>query len=300
MIQFVFLLIFTLVEANKIYYVKGLVALKRADKMYRAKKDIPLKNEDIIQTGKDGLAIIEYGNKSKIKLDPRSELKFEDYFEGGKKKRKRSVIGLLRGNMLMHFKKDRENKDVQVKVKQVSVGVRGTRFLVSSSSKEDSNAYVAVKEGLVDVYNFEENDFESIRGGNALVVEEGGRLTKPHPFEWVDKLNWDVTSSAPPSLFNTPDLKNFRLKEVDGLLDKLRIREPKNISKGIMRRWEKMKTDSLKFKSPVEKVRDRSRKEQKKIRNKVNKKVDEKIDRKINDRIPKKEDVVKDVFKGLL
>ena len=144
---------------SKIIYMKGEVSVKRGDNTLAASSDMALEDADIVSTGIDSLAIIKIQDHSKIKIDDKSSLKIQFVDTSSSKS---TFINTIKGSFLMDFNKEhKKNSEVFVKVKNISMGVRGTRFLVGSNEGDDEDHItLAVERGQVDIFNFDTDDTE--------------------------------------------------------------------------------------------------------------------------------------------
>ena len=103
---------------------------------------------DRIATGKESLAFLEYNDGSKVLLKAETELLME----------KEKLVSIAKGRALFHMLKQAVRR-FRVKMKTVTIGVRGTTFLTDTA--EDSSA-LYLKEGRLNVHS-EEGEFKRFK-----------------------------------------------------------------------------------------------------------------------------------------
>lgn len=109
------------------------------------KKGDPLFEGDRIATGKESLAFLEYKDGSTVLLKAETELLIE----------KEKLVSIAKGRALFRMLK-LAIKRFSVRIKTVTIGVRGTTFLTDAG--KDATA-VYLKEGRLNILS-EEGDFE--------------------------------------------------------------------------------------------------------------------------------------------
>lgn len=155
------------------------------------------------RTGKNSQAVLEW-NGSKIKLKPNTEIVIETSADG-------PVVNLARGGVLCDVVKQNAGKKFRVRTQSVLMGVRGTRFFASSSSKGD--VWMCVKEGSVEVTA--QGKTEEVPAGQGVRISLGSPPSAPKAYEWTRDINWnfDATHGAigdkidPENLY--PDLRRM-------------------------------------------------------------------------------------------
>ena len=183
---------------------------------------------DEIITGKSDLVILSYVNNSKIKIDPGSHIIVED-LEPAETGQRLSLFVKL-GSLMIQFFNPKKNNQLQVRTKNASLGVRGTKFLLGID-ETDQNVHVSVDEGSVAMMSTEDDDHEIIGAGESLVMEEGRRLTKPYASQWIRKMNWTMNNDVSgfknreiraqrrdEFLKRRPQLLNRRVQKIEPLL----------------------------------------------------------------------------------
>jgi hypothetical protein len=259
---------------SKIIYMKGDVKVEREGEEYRGHKNFQLQNSDIVRTGIDSLAIVQLENHSKLKLDDNSSLAVE-LNRDEKSDSKVTYINMLRGSFLMDFKKQ-DKEEIFIKVKKVSMGVRGTRFLVGADGEDEDHITLAVERGQVDLYQFDRDDSESVIEGHGVIVENGQNLTKPYKYNWLRNVNWNVTDSNSGSKFRGKKLKQRRLSEFRKKRKELRQRRVKRISSSVkekrkrINQFRKDKKIRTRIKKRVKRIQKGEGRIQKRMKKRVN------------------------------
>lgn len=174
---------------SEIIYTKGEATVERMGENLAAYQRMKIHNNDLITSGEDGLVIIRLINGATIKVDPGTSL--EIVIEVNSQEGSSGLINLIRGSILSNFKKS-EQSNLEIKVKNFAMGVRGTRFLVSAPDADEENLTLAVERGEVNIYDFENNDFEPVNAGKAVVIDSDNRMTKPFSYQWIKDINWNV------------------------------------------------------------------------------------------------------------
>jgi hypothetical protein len=241
----VFALLFSLASnadtlIGQVFFTKGKVEVVRGDVRLSLLKGDKLFAGDMIITDIMGLLIVNYLNQSKLKIDGGSQVYLEEQASDGREKSGKSLIlNLMNGSLMMDFNNPNKDNEVSVQAKHVSLGVRGTKFFMGIDREDNENIYAAVNSGKVEVFNFEQDDFEAIKAGQGLVFEKGKKITKPHSFEWNKNLNWKTGARSRGSGFLRGPLVRKRRGEFRRLFSKLRQRKKRPILRNIRQRWMK-------------------------------------------------------------
>lgn len=180
-----------------------------------------------IRTGEDSLAVITFPGGSTLKIDPSSEVEIQEVINEEDKKTT-NIYHLIKGAIISKFI-GAEDKELVVESEHIALAVRGTEFFFG----EDGDDYfAAVNSGEVAVVKKGDYDYESLRAGNALVVENKKGLTKPARYEWANGLSWfnQKEGLKKRSGFKTNKLRLLRRKELRQRLKKLRDRKKKVFS----------------------------------------------------------------------
>ncbi|MCO4795071.1 MAG: FecR domain-containing protein [Bacteriovoracaceae bacterium] len=184
-------------KIGKLLYKKGEVTLVRKGVERSMIKGEPLYEGDLIETGKKSLAIISFLSTSKMKLDSKSSIELEKVMGSATSKNGAYVSFYQKaGTSLIKFLNKSKKNDLEVRTKNVSIGVRGTKFLVGyGRGKSSGDVYTYVNNGNITAMNFDRDDHIDVPGGQGIYIGPKGKMTAPREFPWAKKLNWDTSAS---------------------------------------------------------------------------------------------------------
>jgi hypothetical protein len=216
---------------GKVRFIKGEVSISTETgegKELEEGQEVAAK--DIIRTGADSFAILVFEDGSTVKIDPESEVEIKSLIKKSSKneeyKGTSSVVLSIGDVFIRVIKKFQGEPPLEVKTKTVAVGVRGTEFFVGIDPKEDST-WTSVKSGQIEVLHLKNDDHEIVKKGHGLVVERGGRLTRPAKFDWSKKLNWNFNPKKGSLRGQFKKLAAVRRKEFKRRGAELRQRKPR-------------------------------------------------------------------------
>ncbi|GAB4417584.1 MAG: hypothetical protein OHK0056_26620 [Bacteriovoracaceae bacterium] len=138
--------------------------------------------DDVVKTNPYSYLKIEMVDSSLITLGPNSEMKF-DKFDYRTKEDRESVYNLLKGQMRSQFLvKAKKDEAIKVKAGMISMGVRGTEFVVNSNKNANGETIseVLLLEGKIHLYdkatkkewNMKPKDhYVSITGGDTQGIQ---------------------------------------------------------------------------------------------------------------------------------
>lgn len=178
-IPMIFLFFSFHLQANvlKLIYEKGTVTITRSNKIIKTKDIFPA---DKITTGPQSLAILK-GERETLKIEANSEIVYQ---HGSTTED--STVNLNLGSIISKLAK----KKFQVKVKSVSMGVRGTQFF--SSIDMNDKIWMGVNEGTVEVNDG--HHITMVPAGQGVSVING-ETSKPQVLAWMKNLNWEMDPS---------------------------------------------------------------------------------------------------------
>jgi ferric-dicitrate binding protein FerR (iron transport regulator) len=146
-----------------------------------------------LTTGPKSLALVRFTSGSTLKVNENSSLKLERVLK--KKKQNIRIFRLLKGSSF--FKKDpKKEEKLQVRAKNVSMGVRGTEFFVSFGKESIEDVYMCVRSGKVLIKGANQKKVTLVKAGEGVVVPKGLVSSKPKPLPWTKDLNWNLDPSA--------------------------------------------------------------------------------------------------------
>ncbi|MCP4913331.1 MAG: FecR domain-containing protein [Oligoflexia bacterium] len=123
---------------GKVDILRGVATKVSANgKSASLKKDMKIYKQDRVSTSKASVLKIKMVDNTTVTLGPKSEMNFEKFVYRTKKDRD-SVISLMKGKMRVHYNIKAPKRDsLKVKVKHVSMGVRGTKILANTKKIKD-------------------------------------------------------------------------------------------------------------------------------------------------------------------
>lgn len=198
--KYIFLLVFFSFTLNasglKIIYEKGTVTVTRSNKIIKTKEIFPA---DKITTGANSLAILK-GERETLKVQADSEIVYQ---HGANIEESTFLLNL--GGLVSKINK----KKFQVKIKAVSMGVRGTQFF--SSVDHDNKILMCVNEGEVEVDDGHHKTMVPAGQGVSVI---NGETSKPMNLAWTRNVNWEmdpnkVTEEKKIYLEQTPEKKTI-------------------------------------------------------------------------------------------
>lgn len=169
------------------------------------RKGTSIEEGDQLVIVEDGLAIIKVTGHSVLKLESGTKLNFDQLPQvigqgGNQEVTNPAQITNKIGSVLIKMIKESNSETLVVKSKDATLGVRGTKFLVST----DEDVVVAVNEGTVELESNGNTDF--LTKSESMVVENGRSFTARQKLDVFKNLNWDVESQK------TSRWKNIRKK----------------------------------------------------------------------------------------
>lgn len=148
---------------------------------------VPVKGK--ITTGPASLAIVKFDGGSTVKINENSSM----YLRKDLSKSKKTSLTLIKGtSFFKKLVKGKKSGGLNVKARNVSMGVRGTEFFVGFGSKKEKDVYMCVREGEVLIKGEEQKKATLVKTGEGVVVPEGKKSTKPKPLPWTKDLNWEL------------------------------------------------------------------------------------------------------------
>lgn len=172
-------------RAAYIKFVKGDVKRKSGNSSWKAirRAGTILIEQDIIKTGKSGVAEIQFDDGSKLKLVNNSQISLKEYKLG--KKGGKLNINVKKGAIFAKVNKLKGSSTFGVSAGEAVVGVRGTEFFVNNKSNK---VEVEVYEGKVEVSA--NNDKVAVDTGMGTTVLSNKGPKKPYKVK-VRKINWE-------------------------------------------------------------------------------------------------------------
>ena len=171
------------------------------------KKKAVIKYGDVIDVLKESLAVVKLSSGSLFKLKSDSRLKIIKPTRKDQKTYYSYVLDF--GEIFLDIKKNSKSKH-RVQSKNATLGVRGTKFFVSSE-KSKKKIWMCVNEGEVSV--FPSNNFKKyviVKAGEGVVVDSD-KLPEVKKYKWTKKLNWKFSGTYE-QLKDETNIRNINYK----------------------------------------------------------------------------------------
>jgi len=160
----------------KVVSLKGRVFVKKEKQSFKKlTADSLLQTGDLIKTFNKSRVKIIFNDKSVIYVAPKSQFIIKEYKYDKVKKERSSVLNLLGGRVKLFVAKlSSKNKTFKVNTETATVGVRGTKFIVSSENEGETE--VLVLSGSVEVKNPLDETNKSVILSKGDIVKSIGAL----------------------------------------------------------------------------------------------------------------------------
>lgn len=195
---------------TQLFFIKGDVKVNQTI----IQKGHSLKVGDEVITGPDSLAIIKIDNKAIIKMSEQSSLVISTLVEKDKPISLVLKAGSLFSKVLEKAPHGKSNFNIHAK--SAIMGVRGTEFFTAYSLTDKTTSddlWMCVNEGIVQISNTQTKELVEVKEGEGVFIKKGYESSKPKPYAWTKKLNWNLDPSK-------GDLKNAALDDLySDLLD---------------------------------------------------------------------------------
>ncbi len=176
-------------------FIKGEVSLNGSPV---SSKSTPIVAPYIVTTGESSLAIIEYQNKMKFKVNKNSNIDLSKLLA-----KEIKSIELKKGSVFSSVQKKLMGKNkFFVKTENAALGVRGTEFFTALGVKSD--LWMCVKSGLVEA-SFKDSKKVLVKAGEGISISSSGEISAPKPLPWTEKLNWNTEGTK--NLENKIDIR---------------------------------------------------------------------------------------------
>ena len=188
---------------------KGTRKLKKGEKIYR---------KDLITTARNGIIKIELVDQTTITLNKNSAFNVSEWNFNPQKGERDAVINLLKGQMRTHFKvKAQKRNKLEVKVNNISMGVRGTKILANAMMDQKGHeiTQVALIEGYGRLHDKNRDFQENMKTGDHYISvigpEESKTTMEKIPSKIVNQL---LAAGKNPKKNFFPFLGNFDIKKM--------------------------------------------------------------------------------------
>lgn len=168
-------------------YAFGTVEVHRAGRTLEAEPGLELGGGDVVETGRDGTAILQLAGRVELKLRENTRLSLDSLEEAGIR------VGLARGSLFSRVT-GRLTGRYSVRTDAAVAGVRGTEFFVAYGRRIDElpDVWLCVNEGSVEVEIPQTAQTLIVRQGEGINIVGGQKLTAPRRYAWTRRLNWNI------------------------------------------------------------------------------------------------------------
>jgi ferric-dicitrate binding protein FerR (iron transport regulator) len=168
-------------------YSIGAVRVHRAGGTLDAEPGLEVGGGDVVETGRDGTAVLELAGSVQLKLRENTRLAL-DSLEGTD-----IAVRLARGSLFSRVT-GRLAGRYSVRTDAAVAGVRGTEFFVAYGRRIDRlpDVWLCVKEGSVEVSVPQTTQTVIVRQGEGINIVGGLKLTRPRRYAWTRRLNWNT------------------------------------------------------------------------------------------------------------
>jgi hypothetical protein len=192
-----------------IFYAKGNVTITdlEGNQQKALKGDIVTEGKKII-TGDKSFVIIKIEKHSIHRIEENSNLlvsKLPYQYENSDVLEQGGSFYLEMGTIFSEVFNKSGNDSLEVSTKNTSMGVRGTKLMVSRDL-ESNQTWLSVEDGEVEIKNSISNHHDVVTKKQSIVVESDREFTKPRLFDWHNKVSWDIEKSK-------DDLKTFKAQK---------------------------------------------------------------------------------------
>lgn len=185
------LISFNLTAADNILsYLEGEVWVVQQGSEFQGDFGMELSDGDTIETGPDGLAIIELGSYGVLKITENTILTLD-------RTGRDTHVNLLSGSLFTKVAK-LTTDSFNVQTDSVVAGIRGTEFFMSygQTIEEFPDIWLCVNEGTVEVGIEDTKDSVLVNEGEGITILSGKKLTDPKFYAWTEQLNWNSDPSS--------------------------------------------------------------------------------------------------------
>lgn len=176
-------------RAGVLEYADGPVTVEAGGAPHAGKKGAALAEGDVVATGDAATAIVRLEDGSRLKLKSGSRLELTP-----KPSPRVSSVMLYLGGVFAQITKRAAGQEFNVRTPGAVAAVRGTQFFTAfgRTHGKDRDLWVCVNEGAVDVGSIGSKDRLRVPAGKGVLIKGEKDLTKPQPYEWTKKLNWNM------------------------------------------------------------------------------------------------------------
>jgi hypothetical protein len=175
---------------GQVVYALGKVEVHRSGATLEAVPGLEVGRGDVVETGRDGTAVLELAGSMELKLRENTRLSLDSLDGEG------IAVGLARGSLFSRVT-GRLSGRYSVRTDAAVAGVRGTEFFVAYGRRIDRlpDVWLCVNKGSVEVSIPQTAQTVIVRQGEGINIVGGLKLTAPRRYAWTRRLNWNTDPS---------------------------------------------------------------------------------------------------------
>jgi len=180
-------------RAGVIEYAAGPVTVEAGGAKRDVQKGAALAEGDVVATSEAATAIVRLSDGSRLKLKGGSRLELMP-----RPNSRATAVMLYLGGVFAQITKRAAGQEFEVRTPGAVAAVRGTRFFTAfgRTHGKDRDLWVCVNEGAVDVGSNSAQERLRVPAGQGVLIKGEKDLTKPQPYEWTKKLNWNMDAAS--------------------------------------------------------------------------------------------------------
>jgi hypothetical protein len=166
--------------AGRVKVIQGSVSIVHADgqkSVVSKDKDGVLREGDIVESGKEGGAVVHFAGGNKLHVQPETQVEVKEFKDQQSAANRKMMLNLIKGKIRNQVEQKYNGKTsyYRVMTKGAVAGVRGTDFIVSHSEGAKMETRVETLGGKVIFQDLDETQTREVRKG------EGAVYTAPMP-----------------------------------------------------------------------------------------------------------------------
>ena len=177
-------------SAGAVEWALGPVTIETGGAARPAKAGAALAEGDVVATTEAATAIVRLSDGSRLKLKGGSRLGLTPRAP----KSPVSEVMLYLGGVFAQITKRASGQEFHVRTPGAVAAVRGTQFFTAfgRTHGKDRDLWVCVNEGAVEVGSAAAKERLLVPAGQGVLIKGEKDLTKPQPYAWTKKLNWNM------------------------------------------------------------------------------------------------------------
>lgn len=228
-------------EDINVVFKKGEAFVTNSDgEMTILVRGMKLQEIDTIKTGENSFVILNIKGHSNYRVEENTVLTIDDlpyFYENSDKLEQGGSLILKTGTILIDVIKKFDEPALEIKAKNSVMGVRGTKFLVSSDSETD-DILLSVDSGMVEIKNLLTNNTDFVQKDESIYMEKGNVFTQRRKYNFSKDIDWNINQRKLKTTFKSLRKKirdEINAKKSSWKVDKSRIEK---IKKKLKKRYE--------------------------------------------------------------